>query len=103
MTRSVTSRQCTPHRHSTPIAAPESPLPSSASVGCTDFSEVDMLGVRYTSGNFGSGASLVLPNWRHNRPRTHLVVVRGDAPHGVPSKYVLKRHLVRVEDLWFMV
>ena len=96
MTRSVTSRGCTPHRHSTLIPAPESPLPSSASLGFTDYSQVDVLGVRCTVVNFGAEASLVSPDWRQRRLRTHLVVVRGDAPEGVPSKYILKCHLVRV-------
>jgi hypothetical protein len=36
---------------------------SSASRGLTDYSQVDMLDVRYESVNFGAGTSPGSPNW----------------------------------------
>jgi len=39
------------------------PIQTTASLGFTDYSEVDKLGLLYNSINFGEGESLGLPNW----------------------------------------
>jgi len=38
-------------------------ISSSASLGLTDYSQVDMRGVRYNSVNYGAGKSEGSPNW----------------------------------------
>ena len=39
-------------------------MSGSAAYGLTDFSQVDKLGVRYKSVNFGTGKSPGTPDWR---------------------------------------
>ena len=53
-------------RHPLPMSLkyePASEPPSSASLGLADYSQVDTLGLRYTSVNFGVGKRPVSPNW----------------------------------------
>ena len=51
-------------------------VPSSASLGLTDYSQVDMLGVRYKSVSVGAEKSPVSPNWRAEIDRDRSVTLQ---------------------------